>query len=60
MVRGYCKTADCIDIPEKLEETGILASRKVGREKISVHTALLKLLREPYHVSKNLMYFDTF
>jgi hypothetical protein len=28
------------------EETGILASRKGGREKIYLHTALLKLLAE--------------
>ncbi|HOB60208.1 MAG TPA: hypothetical protein PKZ57_04675 [Methanoregulaceae archaeon] len=33
--------------PKTREETGILASRKVGREKISVHTVLLKLLMEP-------------
>ena len=32
---------------KKLEEIGILESRKVGREMIYLHTALLKLLAEP-------------
>jgi hypothetical protein len=32
---------------KELEETGILASRKVGREKMCVHTGLLRLLMEP-------------
>ncbi|MFA5295443.1 MAG: hypothetical protein WC382_08015 [Methanoregulaceae archaeon] len=57
-VQPYCKIEFVVDAGiakrqtaslylKTLEETGILASRKVGREKISVHTALLKLLREP-------------
>lgn len=57
-VQPYCKIEFVVDAGiakretasvylKKLEEIGILASRKVGREKISVHTALLKLIREP-------------
>jgi len=57
-VQPYCKIEFVVDAGiaqrqtaslylKTLEETGILASRKVGREKIYVHTALLKLLREP-------------
>lgn len=57
---GIAKRQIASIYPKTLEETGILASRKVGREKISVHAALTKLLREPYHVSKNMMYVDTF
>jgi Fic family protein len=57
-VQPYCKIEFVVDAGiskrqtaseylKKLEEIGILESRKVGREKIYVHTALLKLLMEP-------------
>lgn len=57
-VQPYCKIESVVDAGiakrqtasqylKKLEEIGILESRKVGREMIYLHTALLKLLAEP-------------
>jgi Fic family protein len=57
-VQPYCKISFAVDAGiaqrqtaaeylQKLEEIGILESRKAGREKIFLHPALLKLLAEP-------------
>jgi len=44
---GIAKRQTASEYLKKLEEIGILESRKVGREKIYLHTALLKLLIKP-------------
>ncbi len=44
---GIAKRQTAAEYLQKLEEIGVLESRKVGREKVFIHPALLKLLSEP-------------
>ncbi len=44
---GIAQRQTAAEYLQELEEIGILESRKVGREKIFLHPALLKLLAGP-------------
>jgi Fic family protein len=44
---GIAKRQTAAEYLQHLEEIGVLESRKVGREKVFIHPALLKLLSEP-------------
>ena len=44
---GIAKRQTAADYLQKLTDIGVLESRKVGREKVFLHPALLKLLSEP-------------
>ncbi|AGB01196.1 Fic family protein [Methanoregula formicica] len=57
-VQPYCKTQFVVDAGiakrqtaasylQEMEKIGVLESRKIGRERIYIHPALLHLLREP-------------
>jgi len=44
---GIAKRQTAAEYLQNLEEIGVLESRKVGREKVFIHPALLKVLSEP-------------